>query len=92
MFVKAWEGKYRHLGNWATSRVEGFHHVLKGYISTSTCDVPSFFKQINNSLEVQHKKLSSELAEDKIKRPIFCSINIYSNIAMKTLQYSLRNP
>jgi hypothetical protein len=29
MFIRAWIGQYLHLGNWATSRVEGSHAILK---------------------------------------------------------------
>jgi histone-lysine N-methyltransferase SETD2 len=32
MFIRAWIGQYLHLGNWATSRFEGSHAILKKHI------------------------------------------------------------
>jgi histone-lysine N-methyltransferase SETD2 len=90
MFVRAWIGQYLHLGNWATSRVEGSHAVLKKHIGSSTGDVLFVFERINNALEAQHQILQSDLAEDQIKALNFCSHFLYSNITKRTSRYSLR--
>lgn len=44
MFVRAWIGQYLHLGNWATSRVEGSHAFLKKYIGASMGDMLFVFE------------------------------------------------
>jgi hypothetical protein len=64
MFIRAWIGQYLHLGNWATSRVEGSHAILKKHIVTSIGDILFVFERINNALEAQHQTLLSDLAED----------------------------
>jgi hypothetical protein len=90
MFIRAWIGQYLHLGNWATSRVEGSHAILKKHIGGSTGDILFVFERINNALEAQHYNLSSNLAEDKIKSLNFCSHFLYSNITKRISRYSLR--
>jgi len=89
MFIRAWIGQYLHLGNWATSRVEGSHAVLKQYIGGSTGDILFVFERINNALQDQHYTLSSNLAEDRIKTLNFCSHYLYSNISKRTSRYSI---
>jgi hypothetical protein len=90
MFIRAWIGQYLHLGNWATSRVEGSHAMLKKYIGGSTGNILFVFERINNALEAQHYTLSSDLAEDQIKTLNFCSHFLYSHIIKRTSRYSLR--
>jgi hypothetical protein len=90
MFIRAWIGKYLHLGNWATSRVEGSHAVVKQYIGASTGDILFVFERINNALQDQHYTLSSDLAEDRIKTLNFCAHFLYSNITKRTSRYSIR--
>jgi hypothetical protein len=90
MFIRAWVGQYLHLGNWATSRVEGSHAILKKHIGGSTGDILFVFERINSALEAQHYNLSSDLAEDRIKTLNFCSHFLYSNITKRTSRYSLR--
>jgi ribosomal protein L32 len=89
MFVRAWVGQYLHLGNWATSRVEGSHAILKKHIGASTGDMLFVFERINNAIQAQHHTLLSNLAEDKIKRPNFCSHFLYLEIVKRTSRYSL---
>jgi hypothetical protein len=89
MFIRAWVGQYLHLGNWATSRVEGSHAVVKQYIGASTGDMLFVFERINNALQDQHYTLSSDLAEDRIKMLNFCSHFLYSNITKRTSRYSI---
>jgi hypothetical protein len=90
MFIRAWVGQYLHLGNWATSRVEGSHAILKKHIGGSTGDILFVFERINNALEAQHYNLSSDLAEDRIKTLNICVHFLYSNIRKRTSRYSLR--
>jgi hypothetical protein len=90
MFIRAWVGQYLHLGNWATSRVEGSHAILKKHIGASTGDILFVLERINNALEAQHYTLSSNFAEDRIKTLNFCSHFLYSNITKRTSRYSLR--
>jgi hypothetical protein len=89
MFIRAWVGQYLHLSNWATSRVEGSHAILKKHIGASTGDILFVFERINNALEAQHYTLSSDLAEDQIKTLNFCSHFLYSNITKRTSRYSI---
>jgi hypothetical protein len=46
----------------------------------STGNILLVFERINNVLEAQYYTLSSDLAEDQIKAPNFCSHFLYSNI------------
>jgi hypothetical protein len=89
LFIRAWIGQYLHLGNWATSRVEGSHAIVKQYIGGSTGDILFVFERINNALEAQHYTLSSDLAEDKIKTLNLCSHFLYSNITKRSSRYSI---
>jgi hypothetical protein len=89
MFIRAWIGQYLYLGNWATSRVEGSHAVLKKHIGGSTGDMLFAFERINNALEAQYYTLSSDLAEDRINTLNFCSHFLYSNITKRTSRYSI---
>jgi hypothetical protein len=45
-FISAWADRYLHLGNKATSRVEGAHATLKKYLQSSTGDLESQAKEI----------------------------------------------
>jgi hypothetical protein len=90
MFIRAWIGQYLHLGNWATSRVEGSHAFLKKYIGASTGDMLFVFERITNAIQAQHYALLSDLTEDQIKTLNICSHFLYSNIRKRTSRYSLR--
>jgi hypothetical protein len=90
MFIRAWVGQYLHLGNWATSRVEGSYAIVKQYIGASTGDILFVFERIKNALQDQHYTLSSDLAEDRIKTLNFCAHFLYSNITKRTSRYSIR--
>jgi hypothetical protein len=90
MFIRAWVGQYLHLGNWATSRVEGSYAILKKHIGGLIGDILFVFERINNALEAQHYNLSSDLAEDRIKTLNICVHFLYSNIRKRTSRYSLR--
>ena len=89
MFIRAWVGQYLHLGNWATSRVEGSHAFLKKYIGGSSGDMLHVFERIDDALQAQHQRLGSDLAEDKIKMLNSCSHFLYLNITKRTSRYSI---
>lgn len=89
MFIRAWTGQHLHLGNWATSRVEGTHASLTKHIA-STDDVLCVFERIKCELIMEHQKLLSDLSEDKIKALTFCFNYLYSKISQKVSRYSLR--
>src|ERR1700709_2245772 len=56
-FIVAWTQQYLHLGNSATSRVEGSHAFLKKHIGASTGDMLLVFERISQALQAQHNTL-----------------------------------
>ena len=56
-FIVAWTQQCLHLGNSATSRVEGSHAFLKKHIGASTGDMLIVFERISQALQAQHTTL-----------------------------------
>jgi hypothetical protein len=89
-FIVAWTQQCLHLGNSATSRVEGSHAFLKKYIGASTGDMLIVFERISQALQAQHTTLGHDFARDQIERPIASLQPVYTNIVNRTSRYSLR--
>lgn len=89
-FIVAWTQQYLHLGNSATSRVEGSHAFLKKHIGASTGDMLIVFERISQALQAQHTTLQHDFARDQIERPGVSLHPFYTNIATRTSRYSIR--
>jgi MULE transposase domain len=89
-FIVAWIQQYLHLGNAATSRVEGSHAFLKKYLGSSTGDMLFVFEGISQALQAQHGILAYDFAGDQIQRVIVPSKELYTNIMLRTSRFSIR--
>lgn len=89
-FIVAWTKQYLHLGNSATSRVEGSHAFLKKHIGASSGDLLIVFERISQALQAQHATLEHNFKRDQIERPVISLHQIYTNIVTRTSQYSIR--
>ena len=89
-FIVAWTQQYLHLGNSATSRVEGSHAFLKKHIGASTGDMLLVFERISQALQAQHATLEYDLTRDRIEKVIVPSQELYANIMTRTSRYSIR--
>lgn len=65
--VKAFTNLVAHFGNTATSRNEGFHHVLKDYTQSSKNDVYSLFERLSNMWVTQHREHHIAVAQVQFK-------------------------
>jgi hypothetical protein len=59
MCVSAWTDKFMHLGNTTTNRVEGFHGVLKGYLTDGHGDLAKGWEAINKMLIIQFNEIQA---------------------------------
>jgi hypothetical protein len=85
--VLAWTKTHPHLGNSATSRVEGAHATIKKYIQTSTADILQVFEQLKLSIDKQVQALELERATDKTRTltatrsPLYSALNNRTSVA-----------
>lgn len=89
-FVVAWTQRYLHLGNSATSRVEGSHAFLKKHIGAASGDMLTVFERISQALQAQYTALQYEFSRDQIERLVLPSYQLYTNIMTRTSRYSIR--
>ena len=89
-FIVAWTQQYLHLGNSATSRVEGSHAFLKKHIGASTGDVLIVFERISQALQTQNATLEYDFRRDQIERPVVTLHQLYTNIVTRTSRFSIR--
>jgi hypothetical protein len=87
--IRCWTNQHFHIGNSATSRVEGSHAFIKKYIQTSTGDILTVWSRISHALNCQINTLIREVKEDQLQQLIFCQSFLYSNINRRTSRYSL---
>lgn len=76
-------------GNVATSRVEGAHSFVKSYIGSSTGDLLTVFNSIANALDAQLNRICYQLADDRIKIPLFLKDNVFCLLHRKVARYAL---
>ena len=89
-FIVAWTQQYLHLGNSATSRVEGSHAFLKKHIGASSGDILMVFERISQALQGQHTTLEYYFTRDQIERQVVPSYQLYTHIMTRTSRYSIR--
>ncbi|KAL2019068.1 hypothetical protein VTK56DRAFT_10099 [Thermocarpiscus australiensis] len=78
--VKAWVDQHPHFGNVVTSRGEGIHALLKGYLKRSTLDLFEAWRAIQHALLNQLAELKSNQAKQQIRLPIELSGSLYSGV------------
>ena len=67
-FVKAWAGHKPHMGNAATSIVEGAHAYVKGFLPSAKGDFLSLWESVTAAVEQQIQRVIQETAT-QIQRP-----------------------
>jgi hypothetical protein len=78
--VKAWVDQHAHFDNVVTSRVEGIHGLLKGYLKRSTLDLFEAWRAMKHALLNQLAELKSNQAKQQIRIPIELSGSLYSAV------------
>jgi hypothetical protein len=67
LFVVAWAGKYPHLRNLNTSRVESGHAYLKNFIKNSTGDLLSVFQSLALAVDTQINQVHKSIGRDAVR-------------------------
>jgi hypothetical protein len=88
-FVVAWSQEWLHLGNSATSRVEGAHAAVKHWITNSTADILSVFELVEKSVEGQLNAITAALARDRIFIPVFPSKTLFANLIRRVSRHAI---
>jgi hypothetical protein len=65
-FVVAWTRQHLHLGNAATSRVEGSHAFIKKHIGSSSGNMLVVFEQVKRGIQTQIDILKLDIARDRL--------------------------
>lgn len=79
-FVVAWTRQWHHLGNAATSRVEGAHATMKRWIGSPTADILTVFEMVEKRITAQANAIDTSLARDRIFTPVFASKGLFANL------------
>ncbi|XP_074281819.1 protein FAR1-RELATED SEQUENCE 5-like [Silene latifolia] len=74
-FVSAWSDTHPHLGNRASSRAEGAHAKLKGYLQVSTGDFAQVVSKICLAIENEFQEINTMLESERIRVPHRCRIS-----------------
>jgi hypothetical protein len=89
LIVQAYTDKHLHLGNRATSRVEGAHAVLKSYLQVSTGDLKTVYDKITLLLNNQYAEYEGALAQNKARTPHTASGPLYSQLIGQVSNFAL---
>jgi hypothetical protein len=87
-FISAWADRYLHLGNKATSRVEGAHATLKKCLQTSTGDLESVHRKIILQVESQAREIRAMISSERLRvrhvyrialfEPLLCRVSAFA--------------
>jgi len=88
--VRFWVDQNLHFGNRATSRVEGAHSVVKGYLQVSTGNLNRVLDRIQLMLINKIAEHNSEL--DMARQRVLHNINIpiFAELIRKVTSFALR--
>jgi hypothetical protein len=89
-FVIAWTRQHLHLGNGATSRVEGSHSFIKKHIGSSSGDMLIVFEQVKHGIKTQIDILKLDIARDRLENPLTTSQSIYSKITTRVTRHAIK--
>jgi len=76
LFLSCYISDVMHLGSHTTSRVEGAHSTLKGYLENSLGDLKSVKERIYLAIKAQLQQLSAQIADEKLKVPHYLDVNM----------------
>ena len=89
-FVVAWTRQHLHLGNAATSRVEGSHAFIKKHIGSSSGSMLIVFEQVKRAIQTQIDILKLDVARDRLENPLVTSHPIYSKVTTQITRYAIK--
>ena len=88
-FVTAWADRHMHLGNHATSRVEGGHIVLKNYLQVSTGDLRSVREKLSLAIEHQYHENQALISSEMIRVPHTLQSPFFALVVTKVSSFAL---
>jgi hypothetical protein len=88
--IHCWVDEVTHFGHRTTSRVEGAHKTLKGYLQVSTGDLKMVVDNIERLLIHQHTELEATLGEAKIRPGHDLQIPLLADVIGRVTPYALR--
>ena len=75
--MKAWVDQHLHFGNAVTSRAEGIHAVIKGYLQSSVLNLIEAWSAIKAALENQLAELQANQARQQQRNSIRLSSPLF---------------
>jgi hypothetical protein len=88
-FVRAWVDQFFNCGLSTTSRLEGAHHILKGWIGPPTKDLTRVWASIQLALTSQFNEIFAKKAQQAQGVPITLSGQFYYQIIGKISHHGL---
>jgi hypothetical protein len=88
--IHYWTNKVYHFGHHVTSRVEGAHNTLKGYLQVSTGDLKTVLDNVEQLLTSQHTELEAALADAKLRPGHNIQIPLFADVISRATPYALR--
>ena len=79
-----------HFGHRVTSRVEGSHNVLKGYLQVSTGDLKFVLDNIQIMLLAQHMEIEGQISSAKLHPGHDLQIELFSEVLGRVTPFALR--
>jgi hypothetical protein len=91
LFVACYINNFMHLGSHKTSRVEGAHHTLKGYLDNSLGNLKVVKDRIELALKSQLHNLSAQVASEKVKVPHYLDTDFLRSLSRKKFKPCIEN-
>jgi MULE transposase domain len=88
-FVAAWIDRHLHLGNAATSRVEGAHAALKKWISNSTTNLRGLLQNLEHHVKQQVEGIAAALENERTKTPQRLCERMFGKVFRKIPRFAL---
>jgi hypothetical protein len=89
LVVRAWVDQHLHLGNRATSRVEGAHSILKSYLQVSTGDLKAVYDKITLLLKKRFAEFEAAVDSNKMRIPHTARDPFYAPLVRQISSYAL---
>lgn len=86
--AKPWTSQVQHLGNTATSHVEGQHRMVKDYFDSSVGDILTVVNNLHLSCSNQYREFKTKIAAEKIRYYIRFDA-FYDNMRGKISSFAL---
>ena len=88
-FVTAFTNLVLHLGHLATSRAEGNHSLIKGWISVSSGDLKDVYEKISLSIDYQEHHICQQIIYNNTHSMLAFSHIIWKDVKRKISHYAL---